>query len=70
VDSDATPKDYGINSEIKYTDINGDTVISQSMKIPVLVKAASASMLLPMLVILIVIIAAGWYMYRRKQKKT
>jgi hypothetical protein len=69
VDSDATPKDYGINSEIKYTDINGDTVISQSMKIPVLVKAASASLLLPVIVILIVIIAAGGYMYRRKQKK-
>ncbi len=69
VDSDATPKDYGINSEIKYTDINGDTVISQSMKIPVLVKAASGSLLLPVIVILIVIIAAGGYMYRRKQKK-
>ena len=43
VDSDATPKDYGINSEIKYTDVNGDTVISESMKIPVTVKAASSS---------------------------
>ena len=41
VDSDATPKDYGINSEIKYTDVNGDTVISESMKIPVVVNAAS-----------------------------
>lgn len=70
VDSDATPKDYGINSEIKYTDINGDTVISESMKIPVVVKAASASLLLPALVALIILIAAGGYMYRRKQKKT
>ena len=69
VDSDATPKDYGINSEIKYTDINGDTVISQSMKIPVSVKAASGSMLLPAVAILIVVVAAGWYIYRRKQKK-
>ncbi len=69
VDSDATPKDYGINSEIKYTDINGDTVISESMKIPVLVKAASASLLLPAIVILIIIVAAGGYMYKRKQKK-
>ncbi len=69
VDSDATPKDYGINSEIKYTDINGDTVISQSMKIPVAVKAASASLLLPAIVILIIIIAAGGFMYRRKHKK-
>jgi hypothetical protein len=70
VDSDATPKEYGINSEIKYTDVNGDSVISASMKIPVVVKAASASLLLPSIVILIVIVVAGGYMYRRKQKKT
>ena len=69
VDSDATPKGYGINSEIKYTDINGDTVISESMKIPVSVKAATASLLLPAIVILIIIVAAGGYMYRRKPKK-
>ncbi|MGD0954854.1 MAG: hypothetical protein ABR985_21130 [Methanotrichaceae archaeon] len=69
VDSDATPKDYGINSEIKYTDVNGDTVISESMKIPVVVKAASSSLILPAAIVLIIIIAAGGYMYRRKQKK-
>ncbi|MDD1754864.1 MAG: hypothetical protein LUQ63_04510, partial [Methanothrix sp.] len=68
VDSDATPKDYGINSEIKYTDVNGDTVISESMKIPVIVKAASSSLVLPAAIVLI-IIAAGGYMYRKKQKK-
>lgn len=69
VDSDATPKDYGINSEIKYTDIRGDTVISESMKIPVSVNAASASLLLPAIVILIIVVGAGGYMYRRRQKK-
>jgi hypothetical protein len=70
VDSDATPKDYGINSEIKYTDVNGDSVISESMKIPVVVKAAPASLLMPAIVILIIIVAMGGYLYRRKQKKT
>jgi hypothetical protein len=69
IDSDATPKDYGINSEIKYKDVNGDTVISQSMKIPIAVKAASASLLLPALVVAVIIAAAGWYMYRKRQKK-
>jgi hypothetical protein len=69
VDSDATPKEYGINSEIKYTDVNGDTVISESMKIPVVVKAVSSSLLLPAAIVLIIIAAAGGYMYRRKQKK-
>ncbi len=69
IDSDATPKEYGINSEIKYTDVNGDTVISESMKIPVEVKAESSSLLMPALVVVIVLIAAGGYIYRKKQKK-
>ena len=69
VDSDATPKDYGINSEIKYTDVNGDTIISESMKIPVIVTAATQSLLLPAIVILVILGAAGGYMYKRKQKK-
>ena len=70
VDSDATPKDYGINSEIKYTDVNGDSMISESMKIPVVVKAASSSLLMPAIAIFIITAAAGGYMYRREQKKT
>ncbi len=69
IDSDATPKDYGINSEIKYRDVNGETVISRSMKIPATVKAASASLLLPTVAVLVIIVAAGWYMYRKRQKK-
>jgi hypothetical protein len=69
VDSDATLKDYGINSEIKYTDVNGDTVISESMKIPVAVTAASQSLLLPIIVVLIILGGAGGYIYKRKQKK-
>lgn len=68
VDSDATPKEYGINSEIKYTDINGDTVISESMKIPVVVTAATQSLLLPAILVLLVIGAAGGYVYKRKRK--
>jgi hypothetical protein len=69
VDSDATPKDYGINSEIKYTDVRGDTVISESMKIPVVVTPAAQSLMLPALVALIVLIAIGGYVYKKKQKK-
>ncbi len=69
VDSDATPKDYGINSEIKYTDVKGDTVISESMKIPVNVSPKSASLLLPAIVVIVLIAATGAYMYRKKQKK-
>ncbi|MGA9097703.1 MAG: hypothetical protein WB392_02090 [Methanotrichaceae archaeon] len=67
-DSDATPKNYGINSEIKYTDINGDTVISESMAIPVQVKPESGSLLMPGIAALVLIVAAGGYFYRKRQK--
>jgi len=69
VDSDATPKNYGINSEIKYTDLNGDTVISESIKIPVTVKPASKSLVLPAIAVLVVLAAAGGFLYKRRQKK-
>ena len=67
-DSDATPKDYGINSEIKYTDAKGDTVISESMMIPVVVKPAAQALLLPGIAVLVLIVAAIGYMYRRRKK--
>ncbi|HPJ29810.1 MAG TPA: hypothetical protein PLZ42_00280 [Methanothrix sp.] len=68
VDSDATPKEYSINSEIKYTDVKGDTVISESMKIPVTVKAASSSLLLPAVLLLVIAAAAGGYLYKKRRK--
>ena len=68
-DSDATPKEYGINSEIKYTDVKGETIISESMKIPVTVKSPAQNLLLPAIAVLIVLIAAGAFIYRRGKKK-
>ncbi len=69
VDSDATPKEYGISSEIKYTDVNGDTVISESMKIPVRVEAAARSLLPPIALVVIILIALGAYIYKKRQNK-
>lgn len=66
VDSDATAKEYGIKSDIKYTDVNGQTVISESMKIPVTVKEAPSSLLLPALILLVLFTSAGGYWYRKK----
>ena len=68
VDSDATAKEYGINSEIKYTDVYGDTVISESMKIPVTIEEASSSMMLPAIILLVIVAAAGGYWYKKKKK--
>jgi hypothetical protein len=69
VDADATPKEYGISSEIKFTDVNGDSIISESMKIPVNVIPASGSLLVPAIVVLVLVAAAGGYVYKKRQKK-
>jgi hypothetical protein len=44
-------------------------MISESMKIPVRIKAAPLSLILPALIVLIVVAAAGGYMYKKKQKR-
>ncbi len=67
VDDDATPKPYGINSEIKYKDVRGDTVISESMKIPVDVVPAARSYTLLLVVILILLVAAGARIYTKRR---
>ena len=37
VDKDATPKEYALNLEVKYRDINGEWVISEPVKLPIVV---------------------------------
>jgi len=60
-------KPYSINSEIKYTDLRGETIISDSMKIPVNVNTAKRSYAFPAVVILIVLVAGGASLYRRRR---
>jgi hypothetical protein len=67
VDSDATPKDYGINSEIKYTDVNGDSIISESMKVPVTVNPQAQSLLVPALAVVAVVALAAGLLYKRRK---
>ncbi len=68
VDSEATAKDYVINSEIRYTDVDGTSAISESMKIPVEVDQPGAfSKVAYMLAALIVLAAAGFYLYKRRK---
>ncbi|MGB3943504.1 MAG: hypothetical protein WBK88_01775, partial [Methanothrix sp.] len=67
VDSDATAKPYSINSEIKYTDIRGGTVISESMRIPVNVGPSKRSYLLPIVVVLIITAAGAASLLRRRK---
>lgn len=66
VDEDAISKNYSINSEIKYTDIDGNSMISDSMKIPVAVSSAGPSYTLPALILLILLLAGGYTLKRKK----
>lgn len=67
MDSDATAKDYVINSEIKYIDVNGNSVVSENMKIPVnVVQKGGSTTIAFILAALIALAAAGFYIYRRK----
>jgi len=66
VDGDATSKNYSINSEIKYTDTDGKSRISDSMKIPVSVSSAGPSYTLPALILLILLLAGGYTLKRKK----
>jgi LPXTG-motif cell wall-anchored protein len=68
VDSDATAKDYVINSEVKYIDVEGDSAISESMKIPVNVAQTGGSgTIIVVLAALIALTAAGFYLHNRRK---
>ncbi len=68
VDSGATEKIYGLDSEIRYRDSLDNTQISKTMKVEVEVVPREAT-IPPVLiaVILIVVIGAGYWYYRKRQ---
>jgi len=68
VDKDAIPKDYVLNSEIKYENSRGDTRISETIKVPLTVEEVGQSYLFGILGILVIvaIIGALWYLKKRK----
>jgi len=69
VDGSATPKEYGLDSEIRYRDALDNSQISDSMKVQVLVEPSSS--LLPIIAVLVLLIAgsgAAYYFLGRKKK--
>lgn len=68
VDSGATEKIYGLDSEIRYRDALDNTQISKTMKVEVEVVPREGS-IPPVLIgaILIVVIGAGYWYYRKRQ---
>jgi len=57
-DSDATVKKYGVNSEIKYLDDDGDTKFSESMKVDLPLKATEQKFSITGIAILLIIVIA------------
>ncbi|MGA9099160.1 MAG: hypothetical protein WB392_09545 [Methanotrichaceae archaeon] len=68
VASGTTAKEYGVNSEIKYTDVRGATALSEVMMVPVTVNPSGSSILIPAVVVVVLIAAIGGYWYLRRQK--
>jgi hypothetical protein len=69
VDGSATPKEYGLDSEIRYRDALDNSQISDSMKVQVLVEPSSS--FLPFIAVLVLLIAgsgAAYYFLGRKKK--
>jgi hypothetical protein len=76
VDSDALPKTYGIETEVRYTDRHGDTRISDMMNAPVKVvepiplreRIGLTGYSVVIAVIAIIMGVSGLYIYRKRGK--
>ncbi len=72
VDSTATIKTYGLDSEVKYRDALDDSQISDTIKVPINIVGMDGSLLenpIFILVILVIIAGAGFFLYKRRQNK-
>ena len=70
VDNSATPKEYGLDSEIRYRDALGNSQISDTMKVKVTVEETSPVMAILLISVLTVaVVAAGYYFLILKRKK-
>ncbi|MDD1706417.1 MAG: S-layer protein, partial [Methanoregulaceae archaeon] len=69
-DKSATPKEYGLDSEIRYRDALGNSQISDTMKVKVTVDESSPVLTILAAVVLIGgVAAAGYYFMVMKKKK-
>ncbi len=68
VASDAAPKEYSLDSEIRYTDIDNNNYVSDTVKVIVNYKESPTGIII-IIVLIVVIAAAGYYIYSKKLKK-
>ncbi|MBO4522951.1 MAG: S-layer protein, partial [Methanomicrobium sp.] len=67
VASDATPKDYSLDSEIRYTDSENNNYVSDTVKVIVSYQESAPTGTIIIIVLVIVIAGAGYYLYSRKK---
>lgn len=67
VSSDATPKEYSLDSEIRYTDSENNNYVSDTVKIIVNYKESAPIGTIVIIVLIVVIAGAGYYLYSRKK---
>ena len=69
VDSTATQKEYGLDSEVRYRDALDNSIISDPIKVRIEVVERSNTLLYLLTgIIALGIIAGGYYYYQRHQK--
>lgn len=70
VDSDATIKEYALDSLIRYTDDENNNFVSDPVKILIDVNKPENTLLYISLIIIIILVACGGYYLRQKKKVT
>ena len=69
VDSSATEKEYGLDSEVRYRDALDNSIISDPIKVEIeVVKQSNTGMYVLIGILIAGIIGGGYYYYRRRQK--
>jgi len=69
VDSSATEKEYGLDSEVRYRDALDNSIISDPIKVGIeVVKQSNTGMYVLIGILIVGIIGGGYYYYRRRQK--
>lgn len=70
VDSSATKKEYGLDSEVRYRDALDNSVISDPIKVQItIVEGSNTGIILSLGIIAVLLIGGGYWYYRRRQKK-
>ncbi|NYT18850.1 MAG: hypothetical protein GKC08_00945 [Methanosarcinales archaeon] len=69
VDSSALPKAYGIDTEVEYKDIHGDTRISDVMKVSATVNENDEGLISAGYLLAMIMCIAGLYLYIKRSKK-